>query len=397
MVQRSDAALRLNVHFPTLALDGVSVRDTDGELTFHELGPPTPEEVAAVARSTRAALEEVCQRHGRWLKGDSGSTEGYLSALELEEPVLAGLVSASASDLELLGDRPCERTGKIVQPPLRLVKPPQHSPRRGLSAEEGGVNVHAGVSVAAQDRAGLERLCRYVARPPLSQDRLETRPDGRLSLGFKKRWKDGTEAVLLHPLDLLARLCALVPPPRWHMLRYHGVVAAHASARSEVVPGRPPTSGEQVPLLSPQAGGLPAPKRPSRHRWAWLLARVFQGDLERCPACGGPLRLEVVQEDDDLARVLAGRPRRIRGPPAPPPPAVEGCESLGRTGLRRLTAREYTGTLRSILGPEVPDLTEMLPSDPLKGGFDNNASALSLTPDLFTGYLDAAEAAMDVS
>ncbi|KIG12267.1 hypothetical protein DB30_01743 [Enhygromyxa salina] len=33
----------------------------------------------------------------------------------------------------------------------------------------------------------------------------------------------------LAPLDLIARLCALIPPRRFHMLRYHGVLAAHAN------------------------------------------------------------------------------------------------------------------------------------------------------------------------
>ncbi|WP_181197644.1 transposase, partial [Enhygromyxa salina] len=39
-------------------------------------------------------------------------------------------------------------------------------------------------------------------------------------------WKNGVHAVLLAPLDLIARLCALIPPPRFHMIRYHGVLAA---------------------------------------------------------------------------------------------------------------------------------------------------------------------------
>ncbi len=51
-----------------------------------------------------------------------------------------------------------------------------------------------------RDRARLERLCRYVARPPLSQERLSMHPDGRVKLSFKAAWKDGTHAVLLDPL-----------------------------------------------------------------------------------------------------------------------------------------------------------------------------------------------------
>jgi hypothetical protein len=39
---------------------------------------------------------------------------------------------------------------------------------------------HADVDVPAHDRRRLERLCRYVARPPLAIDRLESTGDWRI-------------------------------------------------------------------------------------------------------------------------------------------------------------------------------------------------------------------------
>jgi hypothetical protein len=44
--------------------------------------------------------------------------------------------------------------------------------------ESGGYTLHAGVVIAARDREGLERLCRYVLRPPLTRARMARRPDG---------------------------------------------------------------------------------------------------------------------------------------------------------------------------------------------------------------------------
>ncbi|XYI03647.1 transposase [Sorangium sp. So ce1128] len=44
-----------------------------------------------------------------------------------------------------------------------------------------GFNIHAGVTLRAGDRAGLERLCRYGARPPFSLERISLLPDGRLA------------------------------------------------------------------------------------------------------------------------------------------------------------------------------------------------------------------------
>jgi len=57
-----------------------------------------------------------------------------------------------------------------------------------------GYNVHANVALPAHDRKGLERLCRYVLRPPLAVDRIERRPDGRVRVGMKRVWSDGTDA-----------------------------------------------------------------------------------------------------------------------------------------------------------------------------------------------------------
>ena len=91
---------------------------------------------------------------------------------------------------------------------------------------------------------------------------------------------------MLSPQDFIARLCALVPPPRFHLLRYLGVLSAHASLRAEVVPGKavvPPVAPPaQLPLFNhsaqpQQPAKLTAEKtaEPSRHPWSWLLKRVF--------------------------------------------------------------------------------------------------------------------------
>jgi len=73
-------------------------------------------------------------------------------------------------------------------------------------------------------RAGLERLLRYCARPPFALERLEQLPDGQIVYRFPKPQPDGTAQVRLTPLELIDRLATLIPPPRLHRHRYHGVV-----------------------------------------------------------------------------------------------------------------------------------------------------------------------------
>jgi Putative transposase len=77
-----------------------------------------------------------------------------------------------------------------------------------------GFDVHANVWVSANDRAGLERLCRYVLRPPLAQDRLRLRDDGRVVVELKTAWHDGTTHLVFEPLEFLEKLAAITPPGR---------------------------------------------------------------------------------------------------------------------------------------------------------------------------------------
>jgi hypothetical protein len=56
--------------------------------------------------------------------------------------------------------------------------------RRQLEGERcasiDGMSRHANVAVPARDRRRLERLCRYVARPPVATDALSRLADGWL-------------------------------------------------------------------------------------------------------------------------------------------------------------------------------------------------------------------------
>jgi len=108
--------------------------------------------------------------------------------------------------------------------------------------------VHANTAIEGRDRQRLERLCRYTARPPLAQDRVSVLDDGRVKYELKSTFKDGTQAVVMHPMNFMARLCALVPPPYFHMTRYQGVLAPHSSLRRKVVPG---VDGIDPKLLKP--------------------------------------------------------------------------------------------------------------------------------------------------
>ena len=56
----------------------------------------------------------------------------------------------------------------------------------GARGQHGGFNLHAGTTVGAHDAAARERVCQYLLRPPISDDRLTALPDGRVSPALKR-------------------------------------------------------------------------------------------------------------------------------------------------------------------------------------------------------------------
>ncbi|MBK7644621.1 MAG: transposase [Planctomycetes bacterium] len=125
----------------------------------------------------------------------------------------------------------------MAVPTLRSVSLTSNAPASRLVRVTFSSSLHAKVRIEAQDREGLERLCRYIARPPIKVERLSLAPDGRVIYGLRRHWRDGTSAIAFEPLDFIARLAALVPRPRAHLLTYHGILAPAAEWRDLVVPG----------------------------------------------------------------------------------------------------------------------------------------------------------------
>jgi hypothetical protein len=97
-----------------------------------------------------------------------------------------------------------------------------------------GFTLHAATRAGALHPGGREALLRYVLRPPIAQERLEPRPDGLVRITLKKAYTDGTVAVDMDPLSLLCRLATSVPPPRFHTVRYAGVLAARSPWRPKI-------------------------------------------------------------------------------------------------------------------------------------------------------------------
>ena len=209
-------------------------------------------------------------------------------------------------------------------------------------AEVAGFNVHANVRVGANDRDGLEHLCRYLARPPIANDRLQELPDGRLALRFKQAWRDGTTHILFTPHELIEKLIALIPRPRCHLVRYHGILGSAAMDRSKVVP-TPPAPAAPDAAGADKAGpgesreiDITKLPRGSRLPWALLLKRVFMTDALTCPKCQGRMKIlaaitkpEAIRTILDHLGIASEAPRRTAARP-PPQAELSGKSDLAK-------------------------------------------------------------------
>ena len=173
--------------------------------------------------------------------------------------------------------------GLVLELPAN--EPEQQGDHRS-AAEAGGFSLHAGIDIEPHQRAKLERLCRYVSRPPVAEDRLALTASGQVRYTLKTPYRDGTTHIVLEPLDFIARLAALVPPPRMHLTRYHGVFAPHSRLRAAVTPAGRGIGAQKAPARSSEQGQSAS----SRHvamDWARRLKRVFGIEIDTCARCGG--------------------------------------------------------------------------------------------------------------
>ena len=99
-------------------------------------------------------------------------------------------------------------------------------------------HLHPCRRASLQASLSLERLCRYVSRPAVSEKRMALTPNGKIRYPLKTPWRDGTTHVLFEPLDFIARLAALAPEPRVNLTRFHGVFAPNSKHRIQVTPGK---------------------------------------------------------------------------------------------------------------------------------------------------------------
>ena len=286
LIQRFGSAANLNIHLHCLVLDGV-YRRTEAEPIFEQARAPTDDELKGLHDQIVARLMKLLTRRG-YLVEEQGMT--YLADTDADHP-LATLQAVSCTYRIALGPRAGQ---KVLS--LRTVAGQDEKPRKVLCADAHGFSLHAAVRCGAEQRKQLERLSRNAK--------------GQVVLQLKSPYRDCTTHIVMHPQEFMQRLAALVPRPRLHLIRFHGVLAPNAKLRAAVIPQ--PAQKDSAPAHEHAHG------QAARMSWARLLKRVFDIDVERC-ACGGQLKIIAAIEDPVvIVRILTHLGVAARAPPRAP-------------------------------------------------------------------------------
>lgn len=317
LIQRFGSALNLNVHLHMLILDGVYTLEY-GKPRFHPVGAPD-------RRTLEKLLNKIVARILRRLTRDGLLVEEpEQSWLDFEpDDTLDTLQAASIRYRIAVGPEAGRRTLTLKNPGLE-----QHNATpKPFTANRDGFSLNAAVACRAHQRDRLERICRYITRPALCLERLSVDTSGQVVYELKHPFRDGTTHVLFSPQDLIARLAALVPRPRFNLTRYYGVFAPSSPLRRAIVPAtgrsvRKPRKTSQTGLSKkhiPRSSShedAEAPLAPLT--WAQRLKRVFEIDITLCPNCGGRLRVIADVTNPDLIQKILAHIQQ-RAPPRRPP------------------------------------------------------------------------------
>ena len=309
-IQRFGSALNLNVHFHTLFADGVFHKNPEGVWEFLRLPEPAAEELYFLAAKIRDKVLKIIDKLGLNDQDQMG----------FDEDAMKDLAAMSIGHKAAFGDRAGNNLKRYGIKKIE-VDPENNDP---YSANVDGFSLNARVWIWGKDREKLEKLIRYMARGPVATARLTENFPNTLLYKMKTPWRDGTTHVSFSYLDFIARLVALIPPPKMNMIRYHGVFAPNFKDRRLVVP----KAKLDAAAAAAKTDGAPITEngRRERMRWADMLKRTFELDVTVCPICQGRVeQIAIIKDKVVAAAILKSlqqtstfRPLEIvreRGPP----------------------------------------------------------------------------------
>ncbi|WP_455423907.1 ISCR element clade Ia family transposase [Aquilutibacter rugosus] len=301
LIQRFGSALNLNIHFHMLWLDGVYDANDERPQRKPRLHRARAPSSAQLTELVGRIAHRVCRHLARrgWLEGEDESV--FLSDSAGSDDGMDGLRMSSIT-YRIATGRDAGRKVITLQ-----TLPGDAGSLEADAGRVGGFSLHAGVAAEVHESHKLEKLCRYITRPAISEKRLSISPQGRVRYERKPPGRNGTTQGEGEAGACFANRAALVPPPRAHLTRFHGVFAPNAALRAQLTPSgrgkQPATDAAPVEVSASDGPRSPEEKRRAM-TWAQRLKRVFSIDVTTCDHCGGAVRIVASIEEPTAIRAI---------------------------------------------------------------------------------------------
>jgi len=310
--QRWGSALNLNPHMHVLCPDGVYTR-VNGRASFRPAEAISDDEVATLVEAIAHKIMRFLQKKGYLSKDGDIVNNPLADEIFRDHDALSLATSSSIAGKIAFGPNAGKYVTRIGSgfgygEEIPLIKGKR-------CASVNGFSMHANTSINTLQRDRLSQLIEYIARGPLSNERLQIRDDGKVVLQLKSKWADGTSHLLFTPGEFIEKLAALIPPPRSHLVRWAGVFAPNSPYRKEITLKPEAKKGFEFAEIEGGSG-----KRRKNHNWSKMLARVFKIDVLKCDCCSGKLRpICAVTKSDSIRRYLKSVDIDYEPPPRGPP------------------------------------------------------------------------------
>jgi len=325
LIQRFGSALNLNIHFHMLFLDGVYIDGNNGlPVRFRWVKAPTSDELAQLTHTIARRIARYLERQGLLERDAEGAWLTAAADGEEDEAAIHHLHGSSITYRIAVGP---QQGHKVFT--LQTLPDCRSEFSRPQTGHGAGFSLHAGVTARANERDKLERLCRYIARPAVSNQRLSLTRNGQIRYRLKTPYTDGTTHVLFEPLDFISRLVALVPRPRVNLTRFHGVFAPNSKHRGLITPAK--RGNGKKGKASNENQKKPPLEHHTAMTWARRLKRVFDIDIENCSKCGAEVKIIASIEDPAVIRKILAHldGKRV----SPPPSLLPECRAPPQAGL----------------------------------------------------------------
>ena len=200
--------------------------------------------------------------------------------------------------------------------------------RNLLSWKHSGFSVDNSVRIL--DESAQESLAEYIARPPISLNKIRYEPfKGRVLFHTKYSEYFRQNLHMFNALDFLAELTQHIPPKGLQLIRRYGLYASRTKGRWEDMPWvaeRAPEgwkaahrrvgAAEDLGYEALSDGDEEVTVDARKRAWARLLAKVYEVEPFVCPKCGAEMKvIAIIEDPDELGRILRHLVKMGRSPP----------------------------------------------------------------------------------